>query len=71
MEDDWVAVEGFFLNEAATCFLFSANLVSKLVLTVLAFGSGGVGIFADKEVLEVEEVRELPRVSSFFGPFLL
>ena len=30
--------EDFDFREAATCFLFSANLESKLVLTVLALG---------------------------------
>ena len=66
MGDDWVG--GFFLKVAETCFRFSANLESKLVLTLLAF-EGGEG-FDDKEDLEVEE-GELLRVSSFFGPFLV
>ena len=35
VKDDLDAV--FDFREAAACFLFSANLESKLVLTVLAF----------------------------------
>jgi hypothetical protein len=58
----------FFVEVAVICFRFSANLESKLVLRVLAFGVGEG--FEEREDLEVEE-GELLRVSSFFGSFLL
>ena len=40
IEDDLTLVGEFFLDDATSCLRLFANLESKLVLMVLAFGRG-------------------------------